>query len=567
MEDTLLKMFNNTKTDLGNFGALTKQSYTTFDDSFNKVFENANKALSAEREYYKSSPEADFLKNKMNSSAQSPNQNEFRPDRFKENPNKINENRPDNNKQKYTSSEIVSEKSGTPEHKIDIKTEQKTEAKTESIKDAADKTKLSETALDKTSKDEVKAETKEDATKDVKIDVKADVKVDTKVEALPIQAPSAKMTEITQDLLNRIMPSATIIADDAVDSLTNTVKSTLTEAAKATLAETAKSSKDLKTDTTNLSQDLKTDLPKTTDTQASTEQVKTAPDKPKLQAQTQQILLNLKSDAPKTVESPVQLPTKPTEQAPLVKATTEAIAGAQVVNEANVKPTMKVVMERVALTQEMLDSAKAKVTSVELSTQSNNLLNQNAQEQGAKLAFEGNNNLLNPLDSGKTQGFAKTMDSLQQAPKELNKSDILAQMHNKMETLKEDGTTKVTIVLKPENLGKVNLELINSKDGLIARMTTENAQVKELLDKNLESLKNSLGAQGVNVNNVSVKVAETTNTPDEMYSFDDGGKQQKNQEQSDSKDENQTFEERFTNLKENSEETTITHDGEVDYKI
>lgn len=577
MEETLLKMFNNTKTDLGNFGSLTKQSYTTFDDSFNKVFENANKAFNAEKEYYKTSAQTSFEQDRISKLQQKSGQRQL-----EVGPNEV---RQTENKEKAFV--IVSERGNAPEPKIDIKTLSATEAALESQSATAEGSKIEAKSAD------VETETKNSeasTTTELKDKVEA---ADTAVPqeeadtengttnlteknseaptSSPEQTQGTKVTQVTQAIVDRILPGATIIepASTDISSLTTAVKSALaqattqssdttaaTVAATTTATSTAQANQtDLDNlDLTNLSKDLKS---------PSTTEVKTSPDKPKLQAQTQQVLLNLTTE---TESTQTTTPMKTTDQPLLVKANTEVIASAQVASETTPKQTMKNVMEKIALTQDMLDSAKAKVTSVELSSQSSNLLNQNAQEQGAKLAFEGLNNLLGTQDTTKSASFAKTIDTLN-VPKELNKADILAQMHNKMETLKEDGVTKVTIVLKPENLGKVNLELINSKDGLIARMTTENAQVKELLEKSLESLKNSLGAQGVNVNNVSVKVAEANHTPDEMHSFDK--EQQHNQNQQSSDENNQTFEEKFANQsKEIAEEnSTTSHDGQIDYKI
>jgi len=125
------------------------------------------------------------------------------------------------------------------------------------------------------------------------------------------------------------------------------------------------------------------------------------------------------------------------------------------------------------------------------------------------------------------------------------------------------------------------LELINGKDGFTARMTTDNAQVKELLDKNLDSLKSSLSNQGVNVGNVTVKVAETEKQSNEMFSFEqrqpgsEGHQASNNSNNSgDSYGERNSqgyFEEEIVNsagsgVSEESD-STISHNGKIDYKI
>ena len=57
---------------------------------------------------------------------------------------------------------------------------------------------------------------------------------------------------------------------------------------------------------------------------------------------------------------------------------------------------------------------------------------------------------------------------------------------------------------------------MNTKDGLMAQFTVTNQDVKDILMKGLDELKNTLLTQGVNVDNVSVKLEET----DSEYSLD-----------------------------------------------
>ncbi len=58
----------------------------------------------------------------------------------------------------------------------------------------------------------------------------------------------------------------------------------------------------------------------------------------------------------------------------------------------------------------------------------------------------------------------------------MSKTEILSQIHKSADKFgQEEGQQKVTIVLKPENLGRIQLELVNSKEGLTAKMTTDNA--------------------------------------------------------------------------------------------
>ncbi len=153
---------------------------------------------------------------------------------------------------------------------------------------------------------------------------------------------------------------------------------------------------------------------------------------------------------------------------------------------------------------------------------------QNASEQVIKLSIEPMtkseapdfshllNQTKNPI------GQEKIQTNIAQTPlRELSKFDILDQISNKMPNLKS-GSEKVEIILRPENLGKVNIELQSTRGLVNATLIAENKQVKELLEKNIETLRNNLTAQGVNVNNVTVKVEEPNKSAFNAFDFNQG---------------------------------------------
>lgn len=90
---------------------------------------------------------------------------------------------------------------------------------------------------------------------------------------------------------------------------------------------------------------------------------------------------------------------------------------------------------------------------------------------------------------------------------DVNPSRILEQITKQFEALQNN--SKVNIVLNPESLGKVNIQLLNTKDGLTAQFVVTTQEARDLLTKGLDGLKESLGTYGVSVDNVSVKVADS----------------------------------------------------------
>ncbi len=261
------------------------------------------------------------------------------------------------------------------------------------------------------------------------------------------------------------------------------------------------------------------------------------------------------------------------------------------------KEDIKTMLNKVSINQELLDKTNAHIINIEKTefnsnSNRNNLLNQNAKEEIIKITLESNNKIINSSDSLNSDTtmipnttinnhFEKTIENIQtKSTKTLTQNDIMAQINSKLETIQNGSETKVNIILKPEHLGKINLELINSKDGFIARMTTDNLQVKEILDKNLDSLKNNLSNHGINVNNVSVKVDATQEQSHDMFSSDSHQFNQNNQNfsrnsnQSTERDLNfdekiNYFEDGTTSqseLSENSDSVDFPT-GKIDYKV
>lgn len=89
---------------------------------------------------------------------------------------------------------------------------------------------------------------------------------------------------------------------------------------------------------------------------------------------------------------------------------------------------------------------------------------------------------------------------------ETNSEKLIQEIIKQMDSLKSG--SKINMILNPESLGKINIQLINSKDGLTAHLTVTTNEAKDLLMKGMDGLKDNLLAHGVNVDNLSIKVSE-----------------------------------------------------------
>ena len=159
--------------------------------------------------------------------------------------------------------------------------------------------------------------------------------------------------------------------------------------------------------------------------------------------------------------------------------------------------------------EDIIDEEKLQELKVELfesdtaSDSSSDLMqNQSPQEQGIKAMIQNNLPEFNEIKMNETQPTAKNA-----VPQETNPSKIIEQVSKHLEGMKSG--SRVNMVLNPESLGKVEIHLLNTKEGLSAQFTVATQDAKNILMKGLEGLKETLAAHGVSVDNVSVKLNES----------------------------------------------------------
>ena len=140
----------------------------------------------------------------------------------------------------------------------------------------------------------------------------------------------------------------------------------------------------------------------------------------------------------------------------------------------------------------------------------------------------------------------------------ISKEDVLAQIHSKLQMMNSTSNTKLTMVLNPESLGKVSIQLMNTKDGLTAELQVASQSVKDILDSNLSNLKDTLSAQGVQVNDMSVKVSQSENNADMDYTEQEGngGNKQEQEKRHQEQEQEKEFEKMFSKF-QNDEEQEI----------
>lgn len=145
-----------------------------------------------------------------------------------------------------------------------------------------------------------------------------------------------------------------------------------------------------------------------------------------------------------------------------------------------------------------IESIKAEVDS----EQNDSLLNkQTPEEYGIKL-------MLNSGSEKVSANFTEIQNKIVKPQQvEITPEKIIEQITKHLDNLKSG--SKISMVLNPESLGKVNIQMMNTKEGLSVQFTVTTQDARDLFMKGLDGLRETLLTNGIGVDNVSVKVGET----------------------------------------------------------
>ena len=213
--------------------------------------------------------------------------------------------------------------------------------------------------------------------------------------------------------------------------------------------------------------------------------------------------------------------------------TKEAQTNIQVNSEVKEVQKNDAASEKADIEQEILEEMDVKIEEVSGSSTSNSDSSEKnfttAQDEVIKLQIENAEaDTSTPVTfafdrSIKNANAANNQIRLEGITKELNTNDILNQIGSKFEQLKDGSSTKLTMTLRPNDLGRVTIELMSNANGISTNIIAQNSQVKELLDKNIDILKQQLAQQGINVQNIQVKTVEQNAQASLNNSFGDRG--------------------------------------------
>ena len=154
---------------------------------------------------------------------------------------------------------------------------------------------------------------------------------------------------------------------------------------------------------------------------------------------------------------------------------------------------------------DMLEELEVEVLEAEEGTfsEGDSLMNrQSPEEQGLKAMLNHESVRVNTASE---QFVMKDVSAPQMDSGVTNR--LVEQISKQIENLQNG--SKLNLNLNSETIGKVNVQLINTKEGLSAQFTVASQDAKEIIMKGLDGLKESLLYHGVNIDNISVKLNES----------------------------------------------------------
>lgn len=180
--------------------------------------------------------------------------------------------------------------------------------------------------------------------------------------------------------------------------------------------------------------------------------------------------------------------------------------------------------------------------------------NQTPEEHGIKAMLNTQSDFAEI--KAETQASAQTTQKTSQVS-QTTSDKIIEQISKQMENLQNG--SRVNLIMNPESLGKVSIQLINTEEGLSAQFTVATQDAKNLIMKGLDGLKETLLAHGVNVDNVTVKLNEAQDSEYNSDWTEQEGSRGGNKEQNQSRQnkEQEDFEQMMSFEKDNIENGNV----------
>lgn len=147
----------------------------------------------------------------------------------------------------------------------------------------------------------------------------------------------------------------------------------------------------------------------------------------------------------------------------------------------------------------------AKVETKESAEIKTNLLGAKDAGKKSDFAFVQSNDLAN--QTVQKDDFAAKLQTVATAQRVV-RNELMKQVVDQAKVLVNDNRSEMVMQLKPDSLGKLTLKIVTENGIVAAKFVAESQQVKQVLESNMQTLKDSLEKQGMSVQSVSVSVGQ-----------------------------------------------------------
>ena len=104
-------------------------------------------------------------------------------------------------------------------------------------------------------------------------------------------------------------------------------------------------------------------------------------------------------------------------------------------------------------------------------------------------------------------------------PQPVKSAEVVNQVVEQAKVIIGQDKSEMVIQLKPDHLGKLELKVVTEQGIVAAKFIAESHQVKEIIETNMQLLKDSLQKQGISVDSVSVQVGNGNGESQQQRSY------------------------------------------------
>lgn len=175
---------------------------------------------------------------------------------------------------------------------------------------------------------------------------------------------------------------------------------------------------------------------------------------------------------------------------------------------------------------EKLENIRPEIEKIEVKTTAKNPSANTGKEHGlsdnlkdkVQMNLNGAEDLSVKINPDKDIQFSKVLESKETVRPQLN--DSVMDQIKKATVEFGQNKSELEMTLRPKDLGKVEIKLISENGTLTAQIKAENSQVKDILGKEIETLKQNLTEQGINVGKITVQESNPSSNSNHNSQFD-----------------------------------------------